>query len=155
MDFSTRVLGSTASTHLRELDEEAVLIIGKDRLTRSELAAVGCFNFHAAKNLSRALREHLSVKDIKTLFHSTPPSALALPHVGSISLAVLGAAFEARRLGGEAPLERYVARHAEHVTTFTTIKAHEQERARKERRRERKARRPRPQTEIPIEETAP
>jgi|SRR5262245_4303179 len=139
MDLSARVLGTTAATRLRALESEAVLIIGKDHLTRADLAAVGCFNYVAARNLTTAIRKHLDVRDLKALYNSTPPSALALPRVGTISLAVLGAAFEARRIGGDTPLEQYVKKHAEHITTFDTIKHHEQAEAQQE-RRDRKAR---------------
>lgn len=44
---------------------------------------------------------------------------------GVVSLAVLGAAFEAKGLGGDAPLEAWVKQHQdkdETLTTFSTIK---------------------------------
>src|SRR5215471_1740019 len=140
MDLSTRVLGSTAANKLREQDAEAIFVIGKDRLTRAQLATVGCFNFTAARNFSRAAAA-LGAKSLRDLYDSYPPSALALPRVGTISLAVLGAAFEARHICGDAPLEQYVQRHAEKVTTFETIKHREQREAARERTARRRARR--------------
>jgi hypothetical protein len=147
MNLYASLLGKTAVDQLTETARSAVLQIGSDHLTRSDLARVGCFNFLAAKILSRVLHDELSVKNLRHVYDTIPPSALALPHLGVISLAVLGAAFEAKGIGGAAPLESYVRRHTrkdgERVTTFSSLKRHDQEGITKERqeRKKRKAQR--------------
>jgi hypothetical protein len=133
MNLSTRVLGTHAVHHLEELTEEAVLIVGKDRLTRHDLAAVGCYNFPAARRLSAAVAKQLSVRSLKQLFDEIAPTDLALPGLGVISLAVLGAAWEHRGIGGEAPLESYVKNHRaqdekRELLTFDSIKRREHDR---------------------------
>src|SRR5262245_53424655 len=124
MDLAFKVLGSTAVGHLSKLSAEAVLIVGRDKLTRADLAGVECFNFVAARNLSAACKA-LGVESLRDLYETTPPRDLALPHIGVVALAVLGAAFEARKIGGENPLETYVRKHAPKLTTFHSIKAKE------------------------------
>src|SRR5262245_17555721 len=121
MDLAVKVLGSTAVTKLSAAYVEHVLVVGRDKLTRQDLAAVGCYNFVAARHLTAAAKA-LAVKDLRDLFETVPPKDLALPHVGVITLAVLGAAFEAKRIGGDSPLTTYVRKHAPKVTTFTSIK---------------------------------
>ena len=146
MNLSTRILGSTAVKQLQVTSNATVLQVGKDALTRSELAQVGCYNFHAARNLSAVLAE-TAITSLQELYNTIPPSALALPHMGVISLAVLGAAFEARSIGGEAPLESWVRLHRpgngkdpkDSMVTFHTLKKREAA----EVARERKARRSR------------
>jgi hypothetical protein len=146
MDLSTRVLGTHASATLKARAAAPVLTIGRDRFTRHDLAAVECFNYVAALNLSRALAD-LGVGSTKEVFDHVTPLMLAVPHVGAISLAVLGAAFEARGLGGDAPLESWATRHRNEkeqrreFVTFDTIKAHSAEqRAAKAERKTAKAR---------------
>lgn len=128
MYLSSEILGATITRELAAREANAVLKIGSDQLTRADLARVHCYNFLAAARLSALLDEHLQVKNLKEVFEKVPPEALALPHLGTISLAVLGAAFEAKGIGGERPLENYVKRHqANGVTgfvTFDTIKRH-------------------------------
>jgi hypothetical protein len=144
MYYSPSILGISAVEQLRKSAQSAVLTIGSDKLTRGQLAAVGCYNFVAARMLSEVLHQELQVKSLRQVYDEIPPAALALPRLGVISLAVLGAAFEVKGIGGSAPLESYVKKHAEKVTTFSTMKRHEMiERAqeRKERKRRKKQRR--------------
>jgi hypothetical protein len=141
MDLSARVLGTHATTTLRDRAAAPVLTIGRDRFTRHDLAEVECFNYVAALNLSRACAD-LGVGSTKEVFETITPLMLAVPQVGAIALAVLGAAFEKKGLGGDAPLEAWVTRHRDEKTqhkefvTFDTIKAHsaEQRAARSERK---------------------
>lgn len=144
MNLSESILGSGTVAKLREREEGAVLVIGSDHLTRGELAAVGCFNFLAARRLTRILQQELQVKSLRQLYEEIPHTALALPDLGVFSLATLGAAFEAKGIGGNAPLDNYVKKHAGTVTTFHTMKKRQQEedaRERKERRQRTAARR--------------
>jgi hypothetical protein len=137
MNLATRVLGHTAVTKLTTTSREHILVIGTDKLTRGDLAQVGCYNFVAARYLTQALQQ-LDVTSLRDVFERVAPRDLALPHVGVISLAVLGAAFEARGIGGEAPLDTYVAKHQTKVVTFDTMKhrvQREAEAARRKRRR--------------------
>jgi hypothetical protein len=142
MDFSDRVLGKNVAAVLVERVSAPVLRIGKDAFTRRELAAVSCFNFLAAQRLSKLL-DDFSVRNTKDVFERIPPSSLALPTLGAISLAVLGAAFEARGLGGPHPLESWMTRHAKNaqhpLQTFSTIKVRERKRETEERKLKRRA----------------
>lgn len=111
MDLSDQVLGKHTAQQLRERASAPLLRIGADVFDRGDLAGVACFNFGAAANLSRILTNELQVKNTKDVFEHVAPEALMLPRLGVISLAVLGAAFERKGLGGEHPLESWVIRH--------------------------------------------
>jgi hypothetical protein len=130
MNLSTTILGSTAVRQLEASNKAYVLQVGSDKLTRAELAKVGCFNFVAARNVTAVLKE-LDVKSLADLFTRLPPYAVAVPHMGAISLAVLGAAFEAKKIGGETPLESWVRKHAgertevQAMVSFNTMKRRE------------------------------
>lgn len=91
------------------------------------------------------LNQHLQVKDLRDVYMNVSPEALALPRLGAISLAVLGAAFEAKGLGGEEPLDAWAKKHlGDAVRTFHTIKEREAAEAakeKKERRRRKQQRR--------------
>jgi len=131
MDFSNRVLGQSTARTLQLRVSAPLLTIGRDTFTRADLARVECFNFIAAANLSAILNRELQVKDTADVFHRVQPAALALPRLGAVALAVLGAAFEARKLGGDHPLESWVRKHTEHqsddeIVTFGSLK-HRQE----------------------------
>lgn len=121
MNLSTAVLGSSAVKRLDGASREHVLTIGKDHLTRQELAGVGCFNFIAARNLSHLLAD-LGVVNLRDLYERIAPADLVLPQLGVISLAVLGAAFEAVGVGGTNPLESWVRKHSEQLRTFDSLK---------------------------------
>src|SRR5262245_55989584 len=76
----------------------------------------------AAARLTHLVTEELKVKNTRDLFYNIAPQHLALPGLGAISLATLGAAFEVKGLG---TLADYVARHTEKgttVVTFSTMK---------------------------------
>jgi hypothetical protein len=122
MQLAIEVLGSTAVDQLTKNHKEQILVVGKDKFTRADLGGIGCFNFIAAKNLSVAFQA-LQVKNLQDVFDNVAPSALALPHVGTISLAVLGAAFEAKGIGGSSPLAEWVGHHLNgKIRTFNTVK---------------------------------
>lgn len=146
MYLSTRVLGSNIVEQLAKRVGAPVLVIGSDRFLRKHLATVDCFNFIAAMRLSAAC-EALHVKSTRDLFERVPPSALVLPGVGAVALAVLGAAFEAKGIGGDVPLEAWAAKHraegARDFVTFATMKIAEakREEGEKRARKQRAARR--------------
>jgi len=126
MELSTSVLGSTTVDKLKETASGAVLHVGKDKLTRHDLAGVECFNFHAARRLGHILTDVIGVKSLKHVYDAIPPAALAVPQLGVFSLAVLGAAFESKGLG---TLESYVRKHQSNganLVTFHTLKHREQ-----------------------------
>jgi len=111
MNLSVKVLGQSTVSQLQERASTPVLRIGADAFTRHDLAAVDCFNFTAAANLSRILNAELRVKNTRDVFDNIDPTGLVLPRLGAVSLAVLGAAFEAKQLGGERSLEAWVVKH--------------------------------------------
>ena len=139
MDLTSHFLGSTTTTSLQQRIAAPVLTIGRDRFTRSDLASVSCFNYIAAGNLSKALEE-LGVTSTREVFEKIAPRALAVPRVGAIALAVLGAAFEAKGLGGGTPLDAWVKKHHDpeqhhrEQITFATFKHAEAEAEKKGRR---------------------
>jgi len=144
MNLAPAILGSTAVKQLQENQTGAVIVIGSDLLTRGQLAAVGCFNFLAARRLGAILSDQFQVPNLRYVYDKVPPPSLVVPRLGVFSLAVLGACFEAKNLG---TLETYVAKHrAEGVrqVSFPSMKHQEaQEAAReaKEKRRRQRQRR--------------
>ena len=138
MYLSPRVLGAHAVHTLTTRAAAPVLTIGSDHFRRGDLSGIGCFNFIAAQHLTAAIKAIGGVKHARDLFEHVPPDALVLPGVGAISLSVLGAAFEAKGIGGDAPLESWYTKHrgkeAHEFVTFDTLKAHERSREPGERR---------------------
>jgi len=126
MYLSTKVLGNTTVAALTARAHDAVLTIGKDRFTRADLAGVECFNYIAAANLSAQLKV-FRVASTKDVFDKVAPTELALPRLGPVALAVLGAAFERK---GLPTLEAWVVKHRDaadkgkEIVTFATMKAH-------------------------------
>jgi hypothetical protein len=123
MDLAASVLGKSVVDYITKTQRTAVLQIGADRFGRADLAGVACFNFVAAANLSKILNRELQVKNTRDVFDRIHPDRLALPHLGAVSLAVLGAAFEAKGLGGSAPLVAWFQKHDIKAVTFYTLKA--------------------------------
>jgi len=122
MDTSESVLGHYAAQQLQQRIGSPVLTIGRDVFTRAQLAKVSCFNYVACSRLQVAL-DDLRVKSVQDVFDRIPPMALAVPGVGVIALAVLGAAFQAKKVGGGSPLEAWVRRHHDGQTiTFGALK---------------------------------
>lgn len=137
MNLASSILGTSTVRRLEESAGAPVLQVGSDRLTRRDLARVGCYNFLAARLLTNALTA-LRIPNLRHLYDQVPPASLALPHLGSVCLAVLGAAFEAKGIGGATPLESYAKKHAgdNGIVTFDTYK--QRERAGEERPRRRR-----------------
>jgi hypothetical protein len=139
MNLPPSFLGQYAVTRLQETARSAVLEIGSDKITRKQLAQVECYNFHAARLLTGVMKA-LEVPNLRHVYNEIPPAALAVPGMGVVSLAVLGAAFEAAGIGGDTPLESYVRKHAGKngkngkSVTFETLKHREQEETTRERR---------------------
>lgn len=156
MFWSSKVLGSTTATQLQERAALPVLQIGSDKFTKGQLAKIECFSYIAAANLSRKL-EQLDVKHTKDLFDRVPPAMLAISGLGAVSLAVLGAAFEAKGIGGSRAIEAWMEKHQDgELKTFGTVKnivKRDAEDQRKEERtvQKRKARRKQTAHEIRVE----
>lgn len=124
MMLSARVLGAHTVAALTARVRNAVLVIGRDRFTRADLAGVECFSYVAAANLSAQLEAFKPV-DTRDVFNRLSPLALAVPRLGAVSLAVLGAAFEHK---GLPTLDLWVTKHraptdTREIVTFATIKA--------------------------------
>lgn len=142
MRLSDKVLGVSIVRELRAKTAQPILQIGSDTFTRRELSKVECYNFTAAANLSAILNRQLRVKNLREVFEIVSPQDLAVPRLGTISLAVLGAAFEAKGIGGANPLESWVKRHLKNgaaLVTFDTLK-HRDEKEKAAERREKKRR---------------
>jgi hypothetical protein len=123
MDLSVSVLGANVVRELQTRQAAPILRIGSDTFTRASLAKVACFNFIAAHTLSTILNREFNVKNLREVFEHVAPDRLVLPRLGAVALAVLGAAFEAKGIGGDAPLENWMKRHREGTTTtFATLK---------------------------------
>lgn len=140
MDLSSHFLGTYTNRKLQERGTAPLVTIGRDVITRADLAAVRCFNFQAAVRLDAAIRQHLQVLSVRDVFDTVAPSALALPGLGEISIAVLGACFEIKRVGGESPLDNWDKRHADKgaaAHTFASYKRHDAAEAAPKRRRRR------------------
>lgn len=134
MQLPDQILGRGAVEAIQAKIKAPVLTIGADRFTRAQLAGINCFNFAAATILSNIFTAQLKVKDTKDLFLNISPNDLALPGLGVISLATLGAAFETK-LGKT--LTDYIDHHRaeeDSVVTFHTIKAHHIQDSKGERR---------------------
>lgn len=152
MHLSTRVLGKHVADQITARAAAPLLVIGRDKFFRRDLAAIDCYNFLAALRLSSVIAT-LGPRDTKDLFDNYPPTALVVPQIGSISLAVLGAAFEKKGIGGSQPLEGWFNKHRpkEYVgrefVTFSHMKHVEhlrevgEKRARKQRKEKTAARR--------------
>lgn len=125
MDLSSHMLGADVRKTLADRAHSPILRIGRDAFTRRDLSNLDCFNFIAAANLSAILNKELQVKDTRDVYENVSPLALALPHLGSFSLAVLSACFEAKRLGEETPLDAWMKKHRAKLVTFSTLKLRE------------------------------
>jgi len=121
MDLSESVLGHYQAQKLQQRIAMPVLYVGRDAFTRAQLAGVDCFNYLACAFLTAALAT-LKVKDTADVFERVSPESLALPRLGVVSLAVLGAAFQAKGLGGATPLSTWCKKHLEKTRTFDSIK---------------------------------
>lgn len=147
MILSERILGSSIVKELQTRTSAPILKIGSDQYNRIDFATVACFNFNAAVNLSNKLAD-FSVKNTKDLYNRISPTDLAMPGLGAISLAVLGAVFQHKNLGGDSPLESWASRHqnnGKELTSFNTLKhrsadmkAEAQEKKQKKQRKQRR-----------------
>lgn len=132
MDYGHHLFGRGVSRTLQERAQSTILTIGSDNFTRGHLAKVDCFNFMSAQNpvLVSLLNSELigepghsrKPRHTRDFFYNVHPQKLAKPGIGSYTLAVLGAAFEAKGLGGEEPLQAWVDHHKTDDVTFTTLK---------------------------------
>jgi len=142
MDYAIDILGRGIVAKLHARVAAPVLVIGADKFTRADLAAVECFNFMAAARLSVALAA-LKVASTRDVFHHVEPEALALPGIGAFCLAVLGACFERKGVGTlHQWVERTRQKH-ETITTFQTMKSSISKTTTRSTRRTRGARTPR------------
>ena len=117
MDLTSHLLGRTVVDRLQLQQAAPVLTIGRDRFTRADLSGVACWNFVAALHLSRALAD-IGATSTRDVFDHVSPHQLAVPHVGVIALAVLGAAFQAKGLGGATPLDAWAQAHRDPTTSI-------------------------------------
>lgn len=121
MQYSTVAFGTPVVRHLQEHATSTVLTIGSDRYTRTDLAAVTCFNFIAAAHLNAAIKT-LNVKSTRDLFKNVEPSALALPGIGTYAYVVLAAIFEHDGLGSIEDWLQRAVKKGEALVTVNSIK---------------------------------
>jgi hypothetical protein len=125
MLLSARIYGAPAVRLIATRGTAPVLVLGRDTFTRADLAAVECFAFTAARNVSTIL-DTAKIKSTAHLYAEFSPFDLALPRLGVISLMVIGAAFEIRGVG---TIETWALKHkpkdqAAEFLSFSTIKHH-------------------------------
>lgn len=137
MNLSTAILGTATVNKLQARTSAPVLVIGEDSFTRKQLAKIDCFNFAAAARLTHLISTELKIKNTADLFKNVKPIALAIPGLGSISLATVGAAFEVMGIG---TLADWVDHHDGEKVTFDTMKHHATRDAKAEQRTKRAAR---------------
>lgn len=127
MNWSTSFLGATIAEKMQERSATPILRIGNDTFRRADFARLECYNFMAVINLSNHLaKSDIQVKNTRELYDKISPRDLALPGVGAFSLAVLGAAFQAKGIGGARPLDSWDKKHhpnGEGGVTWHTYKA--------------------------------
>lgn len=125
MDWSAKVLGAHIADRFQKRTREVILKIGRDGFDRVTLARVECFNFTAAATLSAILNSELQVTDTRDVYERIHPKQLVLPRIGAVAFAVLGAAFEAKGLGGATPLASWYRKHikAADRVTFAALKS--------------------------------
>jgi len=138
MHLSPDILGAHTVTQIQARNAAPLLVIGKDTFYRRDLSKIECWNFNAAANLSKRLKE-LDVKSLQDLYTRIHPLQLVMPRLGTVSLAVLGAAFETRGIGGSNPLKQWYVEHETKALTFAAMK----HRLAQEERKEREARKSR------------
>jgi hypothetical protein len=140
-DNFSPVFGSPFNAFLTE----PILIIGKDKWNRMDLADMSVTQLRAARIVTD-LAKHYRAKDTKDLYSKLSPASLASNNgVGLHSLFVLWRAFESHNLN---PLNWYWSGREGSIVTFTSIKAREH----REQAAERKAR-PR-RAQIALDEAA-
>jgi len=119
MEYSTVAFGTTVVRHLQQRASTAIVTIGSDHYTRTDLAGVTCFNFIAAAHLNSAIKS-LDVKSTRDLFRRIEPAALAKPGIGTYAYVVLAAIFEHDGLGS---IEDWLRRSVKKATASSASRA--------------------------------
>jgi hypothetical protein len=133
-----RFVGSTFFTHFTDSTTFPLLVIGKDRWSFQEVAALGVIQPRACRILSKIAKD-LHVKDTKDFYKQTSPYVLAgLEGCGVTTLYVALCAFAAVGLDADA---WYIRGEKEAVRTFNTYKVREQKAKQRTLESERKRRR--------------
>lgn len=150
MNLSARILGRGTVEDLTTRAAAPLLTLGRDTFYRRDLAKIDCFNFLAAANLSKHCAD-LGVTSTQDVFDRLTPTHFARPGLGAIALAVLGAAFQVKKLGGSQPLEAWFMLHrakeqTREFVTFTTVKHAAEARDKAAEKQARKTARTRKQT---------
>jgi hypothetical protein len=134
----SRFVGVTFVKHLTDATHFPLLVIGKDRWSFAEVAALGIIHPRACRIVSK-LAATLKVRDAKDLYKQTSPYMLAGEvGCGVTSLFVLLRVFDALGLNANA---WYVRGEKAAVRTFETLKHREQLAERRTLEGERKRRR--------------
>jgi len=87
MDFSATIHGTRVVAELKARITRGLVVIGSDVFSRSDLAAVECYCFTAASNLShilatiRVANGNRKIENTRDLFHNVPPEALMVPRL--------------------------------------------------------------------------
>jgi len=117
MPYSVASLGTTIVRSLQQRSDTPLVIIGKDKYTRHDLAMHQSFNYVAAAHLSSVLKT-LNVQSTKALYQQHSPSDLALPGIGAYAYAVLDAIFEFAQVG---TLDEWITRSQKKGAAIVTV----------------------------------
>lgn len=122
MAYSVATLGTSIVRHLQERSDTPLVVIGKDKYTRHDLAMHQSFNYVAAAHLSTVIKT-LNVQNTRALYQQHGPNDLALPGIGAYAYAVLDAIFEFEGIGNlDDWVQRSLKKNAPLVTVNTIKK---------------------------------
>ena len=117
MSYSVASLGTTIVRSLQQRSETPLVIIGKDKYTRHDLAMHQSFNYVAAAHLSTVLKT-LNIQSTRALYQQHSPNDLALPGIGAYAYAVLDAIFEFEGIGN---LDDWITRNLKKGASIVTV----------------------------------
>jgi hypothetical protein len=117
MPYCVATLGTTIVRSLQQRSDTPIVVIGKSKYTRRDLAANDSFNYIAAAHLSAVIKT-LNVDTTKDLYLHHEPSELAVPGIGSYAYAVLDAIFGFEGIG---TLDSWVQRSLKKGTSLVTV----------------------------------
>lgn len=117
MPYSVASLGTTIVRSLQQRSQTPLVVIGRNKYTRGDLAHHDSFNYVAAAHLSAAIKT-LNVDNTRDLYLHHSPRDLALPGIGAYAYAVLDAIFEFEQIG---TLDDWITRNLKKGASLVTV----------------------------------